>query len=361
MTSPVVGVLGCYGAVGSAVVELLAAADVRLRLGGRRPGPLTEVARETGVPREATAIVDAADRYRLAEFAAGCAVVVDCTAPAYRAEAGVVRAAVAAGADYVGAAGEHRYPGLPTGRRVVVGAGMTPGLTFVLPRALAAAGFDRLDRLTAYTGGRDRFTPGAARDYVAGMVGGAGRSLAAWRGGRRVPGALTPLDRVELPYFPGRVTAHPFLSTEAERLAATLGLAEVSWYHVFDGEQALRALSTADPADIDPAADRLVRAAELETFGRSTYQLIVLQLDGAAQGRPVTRTLALRAADSYRLTAEAAVLAVRAVLAGEVPPGSHHAGEVLDPARVMERLAAAPSVRQLEVVDRPAAVEEGAL
>ncbi len=38
MTSPVVGVLGCYGAVGSAVVELLASADVRLRIGGRGPG-----------------------------------------------------------------------------------------------------------------------------------------------------------------------------------------------------------------------------------------------------------------------------------------------------------------------------------
>ncbi|MER7169271.1 saccharopine dehydrogenase, partial [Micromonospora sp. NPDC000207] len=242
---------------------------------------------------------------------------------------------------------------------VVLGAGMTPGLSTLLPRALAAD-FDRLHRLTAHLGGRDRFTPAAAGDYLAGMRDRSSRSAAAWIDGRSVPGRLAPLRDVEIPYFPGRVTAHPFLSAEAQWLGETLGVDEVHWYHVFDGDRALSVLGRVD-ADAPDAAEQVVRAAGLDLFGRPAYQVMVFQLDGESAGRPRTRVLVLRGADSYRLTASAAVLAVEELLAGRIPDGVGHAGRVLDPQRALDRLAAAPAVHRLDLVEEAAVVEEGAL
>ncbi|WP_229397548.1 saccharopine dehydrogenase NADP-binding domain-containing protein [Micromonospora okii] len=349
-----VGVLGCTGAVGAATVDLLDGLAVTVRPAGRNPDAVRRAAGERGV------VADVDDPGGLAAFCAGCDVVVDCTGPADRIGDRVAAAALAAGADYVSPADTCQPGRVPAGRRVVLGAGMTPGLSALLPRALAAGHFDRLDRLTAHLGGRDRFTPAAAADYLAGMRDRDRRSGAAWAGGRLVPGRLEPLRDAELPHFPGRVTAHPFLSAEAQWLAGALGVEEVHWYHVFDGDHALSVLGRVDP-DAPDAVERVVRAAELDLFGRAAYQQMVFQLDGASAGRPTSRVLTLRGTDSYALTALALALAVEQLLDGRLPDGVSHAGRALDVETTLRRLAAAPAVRWLDVVEGATAVEEGVL
>ncbi|MER5325415.1 saccharopine dehydrogenase NADP-binding domain-containing protein [Streptosporangium roseum] len=250
------------------------------------------------------------------------------------------------------------------GRVVVLSAGMMPGLSALLPRHLAGQGFDRVDRLTAHVGGVDRFTPAAALDYVASLSGGYATPLAIWRGHQVIPRASRPRRGVELPHFPGRVNAYPYLSAEAERLARSLGFAEVEWSSVFDGELTLAALARLHDLDADTAAGELVRASRLEAFGRTPYFQMVFRMEGEAAGRPVTRTLVARAADSYELSAAVAVLAAGAVLRGLVRPGLHDAADVLDAGAVFQALLDDPAVTRLEVVDdvSPAVeVEEGVL
>jgi hypothetical protein len=351
-SAPVIGIVGGTGDVGrAAAARLLAWGAGRVRVGSRRDGT-----------------VDARDPASLDRFCAGCTCVVNCAGPAVDILDAVARAAARAGAHYVDASGDDVLFGRITaapGRAAVISAGMMPGLTGLLPRYLAA-GFDRVTALTGYVGGRDRFTRTAAVDYVSAAGTGFGEPLAAWRNGSRAPRALTVRSGARVPFFTDPVTAQPYLSTETERLAARLGVTDADWYSVFDGTHVPAVLARTggtDRAAWERAAGELCRAAELDLFGRSRYQTLVFGLDGTRDGGPAGRTLVLRASGASDLTGATAAVATFAVVRGDVPPGRHHAAEVLDPEWTVERLRAAGMA--VEVVDAPVhaaePVEEGAL
>ncbi|HEU4421788.1 MAG TPA: saccharopine dehydrogenase NADP-binding domain-containing protein [Pilimelia sp.] len=347
-SSGVVGVVGGYGAVGLAALRQLRAWGVGpLRVGGRNPARAARAAADLGAGAVA---VDATDDASLAAFCAGCSIVVNCAGPAVVIGDRVARTAVAAGASYVDAAGDDALHALlaplaAAGRPLVISAGLMPGLTGLLPRYLVrragAAG-----ALTAYVGGRDRFTVTAAVDYLA-VAAGYGEPLAVWRDGRVVPRGLAPLADIRPPAFLEPVIAQPYLSTETERLARALRLPEVRWYSVFAGPRLIAALRQAGgadarkPAAVIEAARRISDAAELDVFGHRPYQQIVLELSGE---RPAT--LVLRGSGASALTGTAAALAVYAVREGRVPPGVHHAAEVLDPADSVALLRTADAVEE---------------
>jgi hypothetical protein len=323
--------------------------------------------------------VDVFDPAALRRFCAGCRLVVNASAASYLVADRVARAALAAGADYLDAGGDHPlYDRLAplglarSGRRALVTAGMAPGLTGLLPRWLAGQGFARVHRLVGHVGVRDRLTPAGAVDYLLSLAGRDRESQAVWRDGRRVPRGAGVLADVGLPFFPGRVTAHPYLGYEAERLAAGLGLAELRWYTVFDGGGAMLATlgrlqaAMSGEGDLAAAARELAAAAELDMFGREPYQLMVFELAGTGPGGgPVTRTLVVRSADTSILTGTVCALAGRQVLAGQVPAGSHFAAEALAPAALVAALRGSGAVRGFDLFDgaaaEVAAAEEGAL
>ncbi|HET8682215.1 MAG TPA: saccharopine dehydrogenase, partial [Micromonosporaceae bacterium] len=291
----------------------------------------------------------------------------------------VARAALAAGAAYVDAGGDEplRRGLAGSGRPVVLAAGLSPGLSGLLPRWLAAKLPEPARRLRAWCGGLERFTPAAAADMVASLgdgsggsdgsdgSGGGGESMAAWRAGAPAGHALKAIHDAVVPPFPGRVSAYPYLSHETRRLAAELGLAEVDWYHVIAGRHTLATLNELRTTGERSAHDclragaRLVAAAELDLAGLRPYQVIVLEL----QGTSLSQTLMLRAADGYRLTAAVTAAAVDAVLSGTVPAGAHLAADVLDPDDVVARLTTTNAVTMLQVTagTAVAAIEEGVL
>ncbi|GAA4076180.1 saccharopine dehydrogenase NADP-binding domain-containing protein [Nonomuraea soli] len=353
-----IGIVGGYGAVGGAAARLLAPHGIRV--GGRDAGRARRFVEEELAGHGEAWQVDAYDEASLARFCRGCSVVVNCAGPSYRLLDRVARAAFLAGADYVDAAGDgpaiERLDGSqPSGAVAVFSAGMLPGLTGLLPRHLARFAPGGADRLDVYTGGLDRLTPAAAVDVLLAGREGHGEAMAVWRDGATRSRALTPAHGVELPFFHGPVTAYPYLSTEAARVAGELGLREARWYNVVTGERMMAAASTA------VSADDLIRVAELELAGRTPYYVLLFQLSGSG----ATRTLALRTADTYALTAAVVAHATAAVLAGQVGAGLHYADAVLDPAGVLADVA---SVATIEVSDEitmidlaEPAFEEGAL
>jgi hypothetical protein len=348
----------------------------RLRIGGRRPDLAQQFANEKLGGEAEVMAADVGDPLSLSRFCAGCRLIVNCAGPSYHILDRVACAAFTAKADYVDPGGEdavyerlHRQDWVAAGRTAVLSAGMIPGLSGLLPKWLAQQGFARARDLTAYVCLKDRFTPAAAREYLLSLSNGYGESLAAWRNGRRASRALQPLIQTELPFFSRPVNAYPYLSTEAERLAQALGLVDLSWYNVFESGHVLAAigrLQALDAEQIDSASAQLAQAAELDLFGLSPQQLLVFQLGGEDNsGTPVTRTLLLRARDSYELSGTVAALAVAKVLTETIPPGVHFAMDVLDPAATLEHLRHSAAVTAVEFVsggvESNIALDEGAL
>jgi hypothetical protein len=285
----------------------------------------------------------------------------------------VACAALAAGAHYVDPAGDETLhaalsdrPLAARGQIALLSAGMVPGWSALLGRALAAAAQERPQSLTVYAGGRDRFTLNAAADFVTSLDNGYGKAQAAWRNGvqlvRSRPSAV--------PGFAPSARAYPYLSQESERLARSMGLRELTFYNVFDGPavnaavEQLAALRAAH--GVQHAAAALQRASELDLFGCAAYQqFIYIQDEGADQ--PVRRrTLHMRGVDAHALTGALAAFAARSALASGVAPGLHYAAEALPAAAATAWLKSSPAVHYVTCstsTDRgdAALLEEGVL
>ncbi|ANY08122.1 hypothetical protein [Pseudonocardia sp. HH130630-07] len=333
-----IGVVGATGEVGSHAVRVLRELDAGpLRLGG-------------------SADVDHRDAASLDGFAAGCRVLVNCAGPAHLIGDRVARAAVRAGAGYVDASDVDGVGTAPAAWSAVVGAGLRPGLTGLLPRWLAGREFDTVHGLVAHLAVLDRFTATAAEDYLHSRD---GEPLAAWRAGR-VPGALTRRTGVTVPFLPGAVSLLPHLGREEIRLAQAPGLERGDWYSAVDGEHVGAAFDRARSAEPADAVTALVRASALDLAGREPYVVSAVRLDGAAAGRPVCRTALLRGRGNGELTGAVTALAALAVDRGEVAPGVHTAAAVLDPEPAIARLTGL-GIASVQVLDGDAPVEDGAL
>jgi hypothetical protein len=322
-----IGVIGGYGSVGRAAVAQLRAWGL---------GPIVVAGRD---PAKADVMVDISEPAALERFFASLRLVINCTAASAGIRAMVAAAAAAGGVPYVDPGGDEPVYELLSGRAhavpVVLSAGMLPGLTGLLPRQLVV---ERGGRLVCYVGGQDRFSLGAATDYLAVVNGSAGRTFAVWRNGSRMERAGVPAIEGEVPYFPQPASGVPFLSAEMERLAHRLDLAELVSYTVFLGTRLRETLAATQLDSVDPEA--VVRASELDLFGRSRYQRLVFQL----RGEPTMPTMILSGQGSSELTGATAAMTGLAVLEGTVSPGVHFAAEVLDPAWAKEKLVTADAV-----------------
>jgi len=348
-----IGVVGGYGSVGAETVAQLRAWGL---------GPVLVAGRD---PARSDVVVDLADPATVRGFCCSLKVdgsvglVVNCTASPPAERAAMAIAAAAEGVPYVDPGGDESVHDLLSGQTpavpVVLSAGMLPGLTALLPRQLVRRGGGRL---VGYAGGRDRFSPGAAADYLAVVNESAGRTFAVWRDGCRVDRAGVPAIDGEVPYFPEAASGVPYLSREMERLAGHLGLAELTFYTVFPGARLRQTLAAAGSGTVDAGA--VVTASELDLFGRSRYQRLVFQLPA----EPTVPTVVLSGKGSSELTGAMAAVTALAVLEGAVAPGVHFAADVLDPVWTAEKLRGVDAVTELRTFEAgpdSRDVEEGAL
>jgi hypothetical protein len=337
MTTAAIGVLGGYGSVGRETVAQLRAWGL---------GPIVVAGRD---PTRSDVVVDGRDLAAVQRFCGSLRLLVNCSASAPADRAAVATAAASGGVPCVDPGGDEPVHAILSGQAVaapvVLSAGMWPGLTALLPRRLGPL---RGGRLVGYIGGQDRFSLGAAADYLAVVRGSAGRTFAMWRNGSRVEGVGARRAEGEVPYFPGSASGVPYLSEEMERLAGSHELAELTFYTVFAGARLRETLAAAGTGAVD--AQAVVRASELDLFGRSRFQRLVFQLPS----EPATPTIVLTGQGSSELTGATAAMTALAVLDGAVAPGVHFAADALDPAWASERLLEAAAVTELRMFEQQA-------
>lgn len=152
--------LGATGVVGTrAAGELMRASDVTtLLVAGRCRDEIERRAQLWGGDegRAQAVVLDASDSTAIADAAAGADVIASCAGPGYLLEAAGVRAAIAAGVDYVSLCDDHDATeeitalgasAIGAGSTIVSGCGLSPGITNLLI-ALAAARLDEVDEIT---------------------------------------------------------------------------------------------------------------------------------------------------------------------------------------------------------------------
>lgn len=356
VSSGCVGLLGGTGEVGAAAAHRIAAAGLGpVRVGARDLGRATGIA--TALPGPASAVrVDLTDDADLAAFCHGCRVVVNCAGPSYLVLDRVARAALSAGAHYVDAAGDVPVQRLlsadpPRGvehRSVVLSAGASPGLTAVLPRLLTTEG--PLRCLDVFAGGPVRSTRTAAVDTLLTRGREFGLPGAEWRDGRVHEATLPGLDAVTLPGFPAPVTARPFLSAEAVRLAGSSAVDRLRAYTVFATGTIpdLLAEAWAGARPVEEHAAALVTAADREVAEHGQWFTVLAAARRPSGGTGPVRVV-LSAPDPSPLSGAVVALAVEAVLAGRACPGVRFAADVLDPQACAAGLLADPAASILRI------------
>ncbi len=321
-----VAVLGATGAVGRAVCAMLSRAGVPVRGAARRVGTADLPACVM------TAAVDVSDPSALHAFCVGSQVIVNCAAPSSRTSGPVARAAARCGADLVDAGDAHDPADAASPVRVAVrSAGMSPGLSELLLRRVVLGAGD-VTTVTTHLGGLDRFAAGGAADYLAGLGPGSGAGLA-WRGAGAVPSPVGARHDVDLPPFRGPVGLYPYLGPDTVATLRALGVPDADAFAVFPGiaVRAVLGRVTAAGTGADAVAE-LRRAAELDLAGRRPYHV----LRAVAEGPAGIRTAVLRVTSAVDVAAAVVAVTVICVLAGRVPPGSHRAADVLDPAAAVD-------------------------
>ncbi|MDP9526082.1 saccharopine dehydrogenase NADP-binding domain-containing protein [Pseudomonas protegens] len=369
MKGALIGLVGAYGSVGRQVAQLLAP-RVALRLGGRDRQRAEQLNQQLGARAEVR-VLDLWQPQSLADFCAGCALVINCAGPSYRILDRVARAALAAGADYLDVGGDdplhERLSGqVPAGRRVLLSAGMLPGLSGLFPRLLAQS-FQRVDAMRCYAGGLGRLSATAAEDFLLSLGNGFGQAQCGWCEGRVVRSTASAGQALQRDWLPAAgVQAYPYLSTEQQRLFADVAVRQGQGFNLFEGAQLAAALQRVQGSAPEARSSAqhiaaLVRASALDVAGRRPYQLLAVEIDGLRDGREQQASAWLRAVDGSRLTGS--VAAFCALHWAHLPEGLHYAAQVLDPAACLEQLQRwLPDTRvQLPDFAGVALAEEGVL
>ncbi len=172
------GIVGGYGATGSAVVsELLKSCGGEILIGGRDLTKGTALAAKLG-RRVSAAQLDVLDARSLDDFCGQCSIIVNCSGPAMVLQDRVAQAAFRKRCHYIDVAGltfvkegmlPHSGEIAEQGLRFVVSAGWMPGISEVVPayaNAQARARMDAIDSLTVYFGDSGEWSANALRDGV---------------------------------------------------------------------------------------------------------------------------------------------------------------------------------------------------
>ncbi|MEH1015782.1 saccharopine dehydrogenase NADP-binding domain-containing protein [Micromonospora sp. CPCC 206060] len=352
-----IGILGGYGAVGSAVARRLHRSGAGpLLIAGRDRTQAEKLVHALGTGDVAAepVTVDLDDPTALDRFAARCRLLVNCAGPSYQVLDTVARAALRNGTDYVDAAGDdpvflrlHTGDGAhewhAAGRTALLSAGALPGLSGLLPRHLAHT-VGQATRIDAYLGGVASLTPAAAGDVLLSRGPEHGTPGASWRDGAVRERSLAPRRGLSLAAFPRPVDAFPFLSTEATRLARALALRQVNWYTAFGGDRLPEQLALSWALGDTDTSDLISAAAEDVRRHGSWYSQEFHIWDGDDAGPPAA-VLSLVGDDSYELSGFVAAAAAIAVLAGELPSGVHFAADALDPTKIFQTLSTDPAAK----------------
>jgi len=359
MKLPLICVLGCGGAVGSVVCGLLQP-SYRIRGGQRR-----QLAKSSGKDSSEWVQVDLYDSKSLSDFCAGCDVIVNCAAPSYHIGDRVALAAVEAGAYYIDSFGgdplEQSLSERNVGGLFVISAGVSPGLSGILPRWLFAQGFEIPDSIHVFAGGRERYSSGSVADFLLSSIAGFGVPDAYWRNGSVIRCPKLFPEGLHVPGFKGEVYVKRYLTSEAVRLAKRLKLREAHYYNVNVDKRVndtilrccARLMVDNSNAALEESVSELVTLSSMVLSEGSSWYTMMIEAQGITEGKTIRKRAILQSPNSSQITGGVIAIIVETILQQTPDDGVYWAFELLNPAMVVDKLLATKAVESLDVVEIP--------
>jgi short subunit dehydrogenase-like uncharacterized protein len=333
-------IYGAYGYTGVLVAELAVARGLKPVLAGRDEQKLRPLAERLGLPWKAVGLDDEAALVRaLADVQA----VLHCAGPFHRTSRPMVRACLAAKRHYLDITGEMSvFESVlkQDARAKEAGVVLMPGVGFdVVPSDCQAAHAKRLlpsaDSLELLVRGLGGASHGTTRTAIEGLhMGGAVR-----RGGVITPepiGARARMFMVGDKHVEGFSVPWGDVSTAFH----STGIPDVTVYFpafralkVWKSSRLVRAIFGL--AAVRALATRLLPAGgpTPEQRARGKSQIVAIARDSKAG---MERSTLLRTPEGYTLTADAALVCMKHVLAGDVKPGAYTPSSALGADLVLE-------------------------
>jgi hypothetical protein len=366
MKIPLIGVLGCGGALGHIACNVLKR-NCKIRGGQRR--------RPEGMEADSNFQWVKTDLYNeeeLYEFCKGCDVILNCAGPSYLVGDRVALAAAKANAIYIDTFGAGPLEnsllkkGLDKEGVFVISAGSFPGLSGILPRWLAEQEFESIFSMLSFAGGREHCSTCAGLDLLLSSVSNYGISGAFMKNGSVVRALDNISEKVYIPFLKEEVYKQKFLNDETIKLYKLLQLKEAYWYNIIvdkavnDAILKSYAKLSMDRSDnvLREAIDELCAAADMALWGKNPWYVMTTELQGEKRGRLIRKRCILRSKSSYELSGVVAAAAVETVIKHKTKKGIYWAFEVLDPVETVERLVSTKAAASIDVVDIPPVRED---
>ena len=243
-----IGILGATGYVGrEAARTLLALPGRNIMLGGREPEKLRQFFPEIESKGECLP-VDIYNGELLAGFCSKCDILVNCAGPAKQIKDRVASAAIDQSVHYVDVSGDEslyrqlltRKPEIEAKKlRMIVSAGVYPGLSELVPAYVAETCFDEMDLLEVFFAGQGGFSLNAAYDIVSSIEEDTGLGMHCCLKGeaRKIAGAFH--SSYTLPGPAGKVDTYPILHREFKQMAERYKITAAYFYNTYPNRSVL--------------------------------------------------------------------------------------------------------------------------
>lgn len=242
-----IGIIGASGLVGvEAVKTILSSTDYKLILGGRNTDKIHEIFNDE---EKITYVqVDIFDEEQLNNFCTKCSVIVNCAGPAKKIMDKIALAAINNSKHYIDVSGDERLSQLLLVKKdeikskrlkIIISAGLYPGLSEIFPSFIAEKYFDAVDSLELAFAGQGGLSYNAAYDYVCSIEEDYGKGMTYLKNGKPEKVDEKAGFNISLPEPAKGFDIYPVLTDEFTRTACKYNIKSAYFFNSFQDKSIL--------------------------------------------------------------------------------------------------------------------------
>lgn len=325
----VVGVLGAYGGIGQSICRMLIKMeDIKIKAAGRSlvKGKyiLSHIWDEIHYED-----VDISVEKSLKEFLKDVQILVNATGTYGQQEMEIIRHCQRENVKYI-SPGKENF--LAFQKNCIFNVGSMPGLSLLIPRAMARTMDETIIEVNVYYCVQDSFSKKAAKDYIEGLFDKDKKMMVTYENGKWIP--FVEENNFEIPYLERKKKRYPFYDQESESIVREFHLKKGGWFMVLEGQRTMKALEecrTIYQENKELAIEKLCKASSLDTFEHGRYSAIYVQMKTESK----ECSCLVKCNTSRELTALAGVLCVELMKRQQIEHFNGSFGELENPERVI--------------------------